>query len=55
MLANFSREELTSPKATVLGVADETSEELVDAINIKETTNEDFPTKQGSNNTTKKY
>jgi hypothetical protein len=38
------------PKATVLGVAEKISDELVDAINIKETTNADFSTKQGPNN-----
>jgi hypothetical protein len=37
------------PKATVLGVAEEISEELVDAINTKETANTEFPTKQGTN------
>jgi len=33
MVANFSKEELTIPKATVLGVAEELTEELVDKIN----------------------
>ena len=33
MVANFSKEELTIPKATVLGVAEETTEELVNKIN----------------------
>jgi hypothetical protein len=35
MLANFSSEELTIPKATILGVAEEVSESLVDKINIQ--------------------
>jgi len=33
MVANISSEELTIPKATVLGVAEEISEPLVDRIN----------------------
>jgi hypothetical protein len=33
MLANFSRESLTIPKATLLGVAEEVSEALVDEKN----------------------
>jgi hypothetical protein len=33
MLANFSGEELTIPKATVIGVAEEVSESLIDSIN----------------------
>jgi hypothetical protein len=33
MLANFSGEKLTIPKATVLGVAEEVSETLIDSIN----------------------
>ena len=36
MIANFSREELTIPKATVLGVAEEITEELVDQINAED-------------------
>jgi len=36
MLANFSHETLTLPKSTVLGVAEEVSEELVDKINKPE-------------------
>jgi hypothetical protein len=35
MLANYSREELTLPKATVLGVAEGISEQLVDAMNVE--------------------
>ena len=35
MLANFSQEELTLPKATVLGLAEEVSETLVDQINAE--------------------
>jgi len=35
MLANFSQEELTLPKDTVLGLAEEVSETLIDQINIE--------------------
>jgi hypothetical protein len=49
MLANYSREELTLRKATVLGVAEEISEQLVDAINVDKTTNADFPTRKRAN------
>jgi hypothetical protein len=35
MLANFSNDELILPKATILGVAEEVSESLVDRINAK--------------------
>jgi len=35
MIANFSKEQLTIPKATVLGVAEEITEELVDKINAE--------------------
>jgi hypothetical protein len=38
MLANFSHEELTLPKATVLGLAEEVSESLVDQINTESPT-----------------
>jgi len=37
MVANFSYEETELPKATVLGVAEETSASIVAAINDKET------------------
>jgi len=33
MLANFSKEPLTIPKATILGVAEEASESLIGRIN----------------------
>jgi hypothetical protein len=33
MIANFSEEPLTVPKSTVLGIAEETSQTLVDKIN----------------------
>jgi len=36
MIANFSREELTIPKATVLSVAEGITEELVDKINAED-------------------
>jgi hypothetical protein len=39
MPTNLSREELTLPKATVLGVAEEISETLVDVINKGDTSN----------------
>jgi hypothetical protein len=35
LLANFSQEKLTLPKATVLGLAEEVSEALTDRINIE--------------------
>jgi hypothetical protein len=44
MLANFSGE-LTAPKATILGVAEEISEDLVDKINAKTGPDTDRPTK----------
>ena len=33
MVANFSKQELTIPKATVLGIAEEVAESVVDKIN----------------------
>ena len=36
MVANFSHEEIESPKATVLGLAEETSASIVAAINDEE-------------------
>jgi len=36
MVANFSDEELTIPKATVLGIAEEVTEETVDKINVRD-------------------
>jgi len=36
MVANFSNEELTIPKATVLGIAEGVTEEIVDRINVRE-------------------
>jgi hypothetical protein len=45
MLANFSSEELTIPKATILGVAEEVSESLVDKINSQAEFNADSPTR----------
>jgi len=36
MVANFSKEELTIPKATVIGVAEEIREELVNKINAED-------------------
>jgi hypothetical protein len=49
-LANYSSEELTLPNAMVLGVAEEISEQLVDAINAERTTNIDPSTKRRANN-----
>ena len=46
MVANFSNEELTIPKATVLGVAEEVSEALVDRINAGDRSNSSPPTPQ---------
>jgi hypothetical protein len=45
MLTNFSHETLTLPKSTVLGVAEEVSEELVDRINKPEQTSLKSPTR----------
>jgi hypothetical protein len=45
MLANFSCEILTIPKSTVLGVAEEVSEELIDRLNPEENSNEENPVK----------
>jgi hypothetical protein len=45
MLTNFSDEELILFKATVLGVAEEISESLVDRINTKNKTNVSEPSK----------
>jgi len=45
MLANFSNEPLVVPKATVLGVAEEISESLVDRINPKCRSKSDTPVK----------
>jgi hypothetical protein len=50
MLTNFSLDELTLPKATVLGIAEEISEKLFDTINTRETENVEFSTKQGLKN-----
>ena len=36
MVANSSDEELTIPKATVLGIADEVTEETVDKLNVQD-------------------
>ena len=45
MLANFSSEPLTMPKATVLGIAKGVSETLVDRINAGSQANSNLPTK----------
>jgi len=42
MITNFSKEELTIPKATVLGVAEEITEELVNKINAEDKPNSDL-------------
>jgi hypothetical protein len=49
MLANYSREELTLPNATLLGVAEEISEKIVDAINAEKTTDTGFLTRKRAN------
>jgi len=36
MIANFSDEELAIPKAKVLGIAEEVTEETVDKINVRD-------------------
>ena len=43
MLANFSDQTLTVPKSTVLGIAEEASEPLIDRINRKKEPNSDSP------------
>jgi len=43
MLANFSEETLTVPKHTVLGVAQQVSEELIDKINAESESDSDRP------------
>jgi hypothetical protein len=44
MLANFIQEELTLPKATVLGLAEEVSETPIDQINIEKPQVAESPT-----------
>jgi hypothetical protein len=39
MVANFSNEKLIIPKATVLGIAEEATEELRDRINARNSPN----------------
>ena len=43
MLANFSDQTLTVPKSTVLGIAEEASEPLIDRINQRKEPNSDSP------------
>jgi hypothetical protein len=45
MLANFSDQTLTAPKSTVLGIAEEGSEPLIDKINQRKELNSDSPLK----------
>jgi len=45
MLANFSKEPLTIPKATILGVAEDASETLIDRINANAKSSTNTPTK----------
>ena len=45
MIVNFTNKELTVPKATILGVAEEMSESIVDKINAQTECNADIPTK----------
>jgi len=45
MLANFNKEPLTIPKATILGVAEEASESLIDRINANAESSTNVPTK----------
>jgi hypothetical protein len=44
MIANFSEEALIIPKATVLGIAEQIPEQLVDRINARSHENSDQPT-----------
>jgi hypothetical protein len=53
IVANFSDEELTFPKATVLGVAEEMSESLVDSVNAGNESGESQRVKQGNLNRNK--
>ena len=48
MVANFSNQELTLPKATVLGVAEEASEPLIDKINSRRESSANMSTKPPS-------
>jgi len=43
MLANFSDQTLTVPKSTVLGIAEEAAEPLIDRINQRKELNSDSP------------
>jgi len=45
MLANFSKESLTIPKATILAVAEEASKSLLDRINANAESSMNTPTK----------
>jgi hypothetical protein len=53
MVAYFSDEELTLPKATVLGVAEEISESLVDSVNAGNASGQSQRVKQGNLNRNK--
>jgi hypothetical protein len=44
MLTNFSQQELTLPKATVLGLPEKVSETLIDQINIEKPQDTESPT-----------
>jgi hypothetical protein len=44
-LANFSDEPLTIKRPSVLGVAEETAESIVDKVNVREQSGSDSPTK----------
>jgi hypothetical protein len=48
MIANFSNKALTVPKATVLGIAEEISESIVDKINREDLSSFDVPTESHS-------
>jgi hypothetical protein len=48
MVANFSNQELTLPKATVLGVAEEASEPPIDRINPRRGSSANMPAKSPS-------
>jgi hypothetical protein len=53
MVANFSDEELTLPKATVLGVAEEVTESVIESINAGNESGEYRKDKQGNLNRNK--
>ena len=49
LLANFRQEKLTSPKPTVLGLAEEVTETLIDQINTEKPLDTKSPNKPQRN------